>query len=277
MKRSCRIALVCGFVLATLVSTAKAGSISLAWDPVPTATGYKIYYGTASGQYTNTVTSPTATATISGLQDCTPYFAAVKAYNGAGESANFSNELTGWSRPTVTSATPSSAMQGDQIVMDITGANFQSGAIVDLANPHISLASVTVISCTRIQLLATVEPTAPNARAAEVGLLDVTVANPDDVFGMRSQGFEVLINPARFDINKSDATTANRVDGKDMVWLSRHFAVSETNPNYDPDHDFDGDGWVDGGDLAYIAGNVGKCWSAPNKSWLASACPANLQ
>jgi hypothetical protein len=255
----------------------QAGSISLAWDAVPNASGYKVYYGTVSGQYTNTITTPTPSAIISGLQDCTTYFAAVKAYNGAGESPNFSNELSGWSRPGVTSATPSSAMQGDQVVMDIVGANFQSGAIVDLANPHISLSSVTVLSCTHIQLLATVEPTAANARAAEVGKLDVTVANPDDVFGMRSQGFEVLINPARFDINKSDAVTANRLDGKDMVWLSRHFAKAETDPNYDPDHDFDGDGWVDGADLAMIASNLGRCWSSPGKTWLASACPANLQ
>jgi hypothetical protein len=277
MGRSIKHVLVCGVALLLLASPAAAGTISLAWDAVPGATGYRVYYGTASGQYTSSITSATASATVSGLQDCAAYFVAVKAYNGAGESPQFSNELTGWSRPVVTSATPATAVQGDQIVMDIVGSNFQSGALVDLGNPHVVLSSVTVLSCTHVQLLATVEPTAQNVRPAQVGKLDVTVANPGDVFGMRSQGFEVLINPARFDVNRSDAATTDRIDGKDTIYLSRHFGLSEADPNYDPDHDFDGDGWVDGADLAFIASNLGRCWATSTKTWAASACPANLQ
>ena len=247
--------------LCAAAAPATAGSISLTWDPTQGATGYHVYYGTQSGAYLpGFVTTPSTTATISGLQDCATYFVAVKAYNAAGESPTCSNELSGWSRPAVTAATPTSAMQGAQIVMDVAGSNFQSGAIVDLGNPHVILTSVQVLSCTHIQLLATVEPTAGNIRPAHIGRLDLTVSNPDSVFGMKSQAFEVLLNPARFDVNQSDATTRNRIDGKDTVYLSRQFGLNETDPNYDPDDDFDGDGWVDGQDLVYIASNLGTNW-----------------
>ena len=263
---------------AAVAAPAMAGSIALSWDATSGASGYYVYYGTQSGHYNPTpLTTSSTTATITGLQDCTTYYVAIKAFNQAGVSVNFSNELSGWSRPGVTSATPSSAMQGDQINIRITGANFQGGAVVDLGNPNVFLTSISVDSCTQITLLATVEPTAGSVRPAQIGRLDLTVANPDSVFGMKSNAFEVLINPARFDINQSDDMTRNRIDGKDTVYLSRLFGMSESNPNYDADDDFDGDGWIDGQDLAYIASNLGRCWSVASKSWSLAACPTALQ
>jgi Fibronectin type III domain len=275
MSLPLRVMLVAAAVFAAAPSS--AGEIMLAWDSTSGASGYHVYYGTQSHTYTNFVTVASTTATISNLQDCQPYFIAVKAFNAAGESPQYSNELTGWPRPAVTSATPTSAMQGSQVVIDIYGSNFQSGAAVDLGNPNVFLSSVGVVSCSHIQLLATVEPTARNVRPAKVGKLDLTVANPDDVFGMKSQAFEVLINPARFDINQTEASTTNRIDGMDTIFLARDFGISESNPMYDANSDFDGDGWIDGVDLAYIASNLGRCWSASTKSWTSSACPANLR
>jgi len=265
------------FAMFAVGAPARAGSIVLSWDATQGASGYHVYYGTQSGNYTDFVTTSATTATISGLQDCATYYVAVKGFNSAGESPNFSNELSGWSRPGVTSATPSTAMQGDQIVMDVMGSNFQSGAVVDLGNPNVFLTSVQVLSCTHIQLLATVEPTARTVRPAQIGRLDLTVSNSDSVFGTKTQAFEVLINPFRFDVNRTDATTTNRIDGKDTVYVSRQFGQSDSNPNYDPDDDFDGDGWIDGNDLAYIASNLGRCWSTASKSWTLAACPTNLQ
>ena len=256
---------------------ARAGEFSVNWNPVSGASGYRVYYGVQSGVYTGSTSTATSSATITGLNDCQNYFVAVKAFNAAGESPSFSNEVSGWARPVVTAATPSSATQGDQLVVDITGSNFQDGAVVDLNDPHIRIASVAVMSCKHIQLLATVEPTARHARAAKVGRLDLAVENPDRVFGMKSRVFEVLVNPARFDINQSDSTTTNRIDGKDTVYLSRGFGQADSDPNYEPDYDFDGDGWVDGQDLAFIASNLGRCWSPSLKSWSSSVCPADLQ
>jgi hypothetical protein len=264
-------------VIATIATTTFAGEIQLAWDPTSGASGYKVYYGTSSGAYGSPVVVYGTSTTIQGLQDCVSYYVAVKAFNAAGESPNYSNELAGWSRPSIASATPAVAIQGEQLVIDVMGANFQSGAVVDLGNPHVLLSSVTALSCNHIQLLATVEPTAEGMRPAHIGRLDLTIENPDSVFGMKPQAFEVLINPARFDINKSDSMTTDRIDGKDTVYLSRQFGLNESNPNYDPNDDFDGDGWVDGQDLAYVASNLGRCWSASTKTWRLDACPTVLQ
>jgi len=259
------------------ISASHAGDIHLTWDPVQGASGYRVYYGSASGVYGSSITVSGTSATITGLPDCATHFVAVKAFNGAGESNQFSNEVSGWPRPAITNAAAVRVMQGQQTVLDIYGSNFQSGASVDLDDPQIVTGTASVLSCSHLQVLATVEPTSANVQPAQVGLHDVTVANPDDVYGLQQSGFEVLINPARFDINKSDPATTNRIDGKDTIYLSRIFASSRTSPQYDPDYDFDGDGWVDGADLTYIAINLGRCWSSSNGTWSASACPAGLR
>src|SRR5262245_12102864 len=98
MGRSLRVAALFGLVLAT---PAAAGPISRSWDPTTGAAGYHVYYGTSSGQYSNSVTSTSTSTTLTGLQDCAAYFVAVKAFNAAGESPDFSAETSGWARPTV--------------------------------------------------------------------------------------------------------------------------------------------------------------------------------
>jgi hypothetical protein len=260
-----------------LTTLASAGEINIAWDPAPGATGYRVYYGTAPGVYSSSITTSLPSATITGLQDCTSHYIAVKAINGAGESEQFSNEIAGWPRPAVSSSGSLRVMQGGQAVLDVTGGNFQPGATVSLNDSNILLGSVSVLSCTHLQVLATVEPTAGGVQPAHVGKHDVTIVNPDDVYGLQIQGFEVLINPARFDINKSDSATTNRIDGKDTIYLSRNFGASYPSTDYDPDYDFDGDGSIDGTDLSYIGASFGKCWSSSAGTWSASACPVGLR
>ncbi len=269
------LVLACAVLLAASLGT-HAGTITLAWDSVPDATGYKVYYGTASGQYTGALETGSATeTTIQNLADCTNWYVAVKAYNSAGESQQFSAEVSGWPRPVITGASPSAAEQGDQLTIELQGINFHTGATVEIDNPNIVLQSVQALSCNRIQMLMTVEPTAANVRPAAIGLSSFTVVDPDNVFGTRSNAFEVQVNPARFDINKTDETTNGRLDGGDTVWVARLFGGLEGGSLYDPDADFNGDGWVDGDDLAYIASNFGRCWTG--SSWSASACPSSLQ
>lgn len=73
-----------------------AADISLAWDPSPSTgvTGYKIHYGTASGQYTTIVdVGNVLTATIPGFaENGTTYYFAATAYDATSESV-FSNEV----------------------------------------------------------------------------------------------------------------------------------------------------------------------------------------
>jgi hypothetical protein len=281
--RRIRLAVVSLSVLLAL--PVLAGDICLEWEAVEGASGYRVYYGLSSGNYTDSVNVDNVTeATLHGFADCTPYYLAVKAYNGAGESAQFSNEISGWARPEISSYGPSMIDQGDQITLNISGVNFSSeaellydeGAIpVDVAgNPLIRFENISVTTpCYQMQALVTVEPTSRGVRAMEIGdfLLDVSVRNPDAVFGSHPVSLEITFDQFRSDINRSDSTTTDRVDGKDLVWLAHAYGSSEGEPYFNPDADLDGDGLVDGVDLAYLAASFGLCWNG--SGWSSTACP----
>lgn len=261
-----------GWWLTLIASTPlSAGTISVAWTPVSNATGYRVYYGQGSGQYTQSKDAGSATeTTITGLQDCADYYVAVKAYNGGGESAGFSNEISGWSRPTVSVPAPASQEQGAQFALHVQGTNFRPGATVQIDNPNVHFGSATLVDCQHLDLNVAVEPQTHDVRAAEIGKFTVTVTNPDGTYAARPEAFEVRVNPARFDVNRSDDSTRGRLDGADTVWMARLFGSREVDPLYDPNFDLDGNGWVDGNDLAYLASNLGRCWSGT--AWTIEAC-----
>jgi len=275
---------VLGMMLVISASLASAGTVGLAWDPVPGASGYRIYYGTSSGTYTGSanVVGGTSTA-LQGLTDCQTYYISVKAYNGSGESLQYSNEVTGWARPEFFGLDQIQARQGSQFTLDILGANFDPGASLtfddtglpqDLTgNPLVRLESVNVVSCNQIQALVTVESTARGFRAMQIGDFSVgfEVENPDTVFGSQASTLAIQYDPARTDINRSDSQTQDRVDGKDLVWLAYAHGASEGQGRYNPDADLDGSGQVDGTDLALMAPAFGLCWSG--STWSVSACP----
>ena len=86
--------------LGILFSSAQFGNaadVSLQWDasPSPEVAGYRIYFGVASGTYTNAVSVGTVTtATISGLVTGTKYYFAATAFDAAGDESEFSNEAS---------------------------------------------------------------------------------------------------------------------------------------------------------------------------------------
>jgi hypothetical protein len=85
-----------GFLAAVFpVSAAASVRANLTWNASPdvTVTGYHIYYGGASHQYTNSVSVGEMTnAIIPGLLENTTYFFAAKAHNSNGIEGDFSNE-----------------------------------------------------------------------------------------------------------------------------------------------------------------------------------------
>ncbi len=262
-----------------------AGTIDLQWDPVAGASGYRIYHGTGSGQYGSMVdVGNTISHTLQNLADCTNHYVAVKAYDvGSVESSAFSNEVSGWPRPTLTAQGTIQAVQGEPLTLAISGANFQAGAevIVDGSglpvdiggNPLLRLDSSSVTSCNEIRVQIEVEATVRGLRAMQVGnfTIGLEVRNPDTVFGARSRSLDVAYGLQRSDINRSDALTLNRVDGQDLVWLVYSHGTIEGDSRYNPDADLDGDGQVDGVDLSYLGADFGQCWTG--STWSSAACP----
>src|SRR5215831_9638973 len=181
MRTLARLAsLATAIILATAGRPAQAGTVSLAWDPVSDTdvAGYRVYYGTSPGTYTQSVDVGNVTqTTINSMTDCTMYYFGVKAYDTAGnESTSYSNEVSGWPRPVVTTSSPSAAEQGRSLAVTITGSNFQSGATVAFSNTGVTVTSVTVNACGQLTANVTV------GNSAAPGASSVDVTNPDGVY-----------------------------------------------------------------------------------------------
>ena len=76
--------------------TLPAPSVTLAWNASTStdATGYRIYYGAASRNYTNSIVAGNVTSnTIPGLVIGVTYYFSVVAYNSSGLESTFSNEI----------------------------------------------------------------------------------------------------------------------------------------------------------------------------------------
>jgi hypothetical protein len=71
--------------------------VSLAWDAHidPTVTGYRVHYGTASGNYTSSIAvGSLRTVKIQGLLKDIVYFFALTALNSSGLESAFSNQVS---------------------------------------------------------------------------------------------------------------------------------------------------------------------------------------
>jgi hypothetical protein len=158
-----------------------ADSISLAWDDLndPAVTGYRLYYGTSSGNYTQSHDAGLSTqAVLNGLSSCTDYYISVKAYVADGtESSQFATEVSGWARPIVTGSTPQNVQRGATADLVISGAGFRNGVSVAVSNPGVSVNGVTVQGCNQLTLNVSV------SAGAALGAFDVTVTDPFGIVG----------------------------------------------------------------------------------------------
>jgi type IV pilus assembly protein PilY1 len=81
-----------------LSQSAFGAQIKLAWDPNTESdlAGYKVYYGTSSGSYTDSVDVGDVTMyTITGLTEGQTYYIAVTAYNTLNQESGYSGEVSG--------------------------------------------------------------------------------------------------------------------------------------------------------------------------------------
>jgi hypothetical protein len=127
-------------ILAALGTTVPAGQgITLAWNRSadPIVAGYNIYYGGASGAYTNVINAGQATnATLSGLIPGITHYLAATTYSAAGLESPFSSEITytipltavatlwsGTAAPGVVDAGPDNAVElGVKFSSDVGGS-----------------------------------------------------------------------------------------------------------------------------------------------------------
>lgn len=78
------------------------GMVELAWDPSSSTNvvGYKLYWGGATGDYTNSASvGPVTNSVLADLSPGDVYFFAATAVDSLGRESRFSNEVT-WTAPT---------------------------------------------------------------------------------------------------------------------------------------------------------------------------------
>lgn len=208
MKKLSRTLLLLAAVVALGAFAAQGGTISVAWDAAGDAAGYRVYYGTSPGSYTQHKDVPGATSTsttLTGLDGCTRYYIAVKAYDAGGlESEGYSNEVAGLPRPIVSSVTPSSGEQGATMTLTVAGESFDTGASVTLGS-GITIQAVRRDSCTQLSVDVQIDASAATGgRTAEV-------INPDNSFGALGNAFTVVANAAPTVSSASPAAGASDV------------------------------------------------------------------
>ena len=88
----------------TVTSTTTTGSVTLSWQaptrntdgsPLTDLAGHRVHYGTAPGDYTESVQLPGMTMTSVVIENLAParWYFAVKAYNSAGVESDFSSPV----------------------------------------------------------------------------------------------------------------------------------------------------------------------------------------
>ena len=92
------------FIVSGMTNSANAGEAILTWDPPTTntdgtpltdLTGYKIHYGTTSGNYTTVIdVGNVTTYTVTNLTNNVTYYFATTAYDTSGNESGYSNEVS---------------------------------------------------------------------------------------------------------------------------------------------------------------------------------------
>jgi len=166
-----------------------AGSMELTWDPVshPDLAGYRIYYGSSSGNYTQSIDVGLATSSaLTGVADCSTHFVAVRSLVDSGsESADASNEISGWPRPTISNASPQQLAPGQTVTLVVTGNNFKPDSTLEFDDNSINVLSQQVDSCAQMTAQISV------GLGTNPGSLSFDVVHGDRVYGSASNQLTV--------------------------------------------------------------------------------------
>ena len=121
-----------------------AGETTLSWDapstntegtPLTDLAGYFIYYGTATGDYSQIVDIGNVTTNqVTNLIDGITYYFAISAYDTYMNESDYSNEIsrtigTSNNSPTLHPGGPYSGTEGQSITLDGSGSSDSDGSI----------------------------------------------------------------------------------------------------------------------------------------------------
>lgn len=96
-KSGFTLAAFLALIIIVVAGQAIAAEIKLEWDASDSTgvSGYKVYYGTQSGNYTSSADAGLQTNyTLTGLADGQTYYVATTAYDSSGAESDFSNEIS---------------------------------------------------------------------------------------------------------------------------------------------------------------------------------------
>ncbi len=250
MMKRIGLILFAAFIFIFFINSNLAGTIKLKWDPVSDSdlTDYKIYYGYESGAYSfvDTVGRVT-THTLTNLNDCMTYYIAVTSYDTSGNESDYSNEVSGWSKPIIDFISPTGVEQGEQNVsVTFSGANFDEGSKPEFDSTDITVNDYYTNDCGEMIADITIEGEL-GEKPARTGFYLAWIVNSDGIKGFSPIDFEIKLNVKNLDVNEDTI-----IDIIDYYEIAICWGTQEGNEYYNPAVDFNGDGWIDGEDLAVL-------------------------
>lgn len=150
---SITLLLIVGVIL--LPSRIMAADVALAWNANTESnlSGYKIYYGTSSGNLNNSVNvGKVTTYTVTGLPLGVTYYFAATAYNTAGNESGYSNIVS----TTVGSTSPSCDVNGDGSVNALDLQGLSNGILAGSTSGVYDINRDTAVNALDLQRLANI-------------------------------------------------------------------------------------------------------------------------
>jgi len=222
-------------------------SVILAWDPSPDpqAVGYRIYYGVASGNYTNS--SPVGavtTATVTGLTVGTTYYFAATAFDTNGVESIFSNEIT---------YTPAPAANQPPTLDALANVTFNEGA----GQQTVNLSGISSGATNETQTLVV---TASSSNPTLIPNPTVNYTSPNGTGSLRFTPAALAFGTATVTVQVNDGGASNNI-------VTRSFTVTVNPVNQPPTLDA----------LANVTINEGAAQQTVNLSGVSSGAANESQ
>jgi hypothetical protein len=214
-RRAALVTLFCGIFAALTSFSAFAANLTLAWDPStdPTVVGYDVYYGGASGVYTNMIDVGTnTTVTISNLVPGATYYFAATTYTATGLQSTYSSEIV-YTVPVLTTNQPPTINQPANV------------SIPENAGPQVvNLTGITSGATNEIQVLTV------TASSGNTGL----IPNPTVSYTSPSTTGTLVFTPLTNNFGSTTITVTVNDGGASNNITTRTFTVTVAPVNNPP-------------------------------------------